>query len=108
MIHNADKRSLNRLIVWMSVGTDAQYGNECILGARMGALNAIDKDNNEKELFEINDFERCKEIFESTPSYATKHIESFGLEILEKEFNREIVLYNPKQSRVFKELMYRI
>lgn len=103
MIHNADSRSLNRLIVWMSVGVDAKYGSECILGARMGALNAIGDDGH---LHEINDFKRCKEIFDITPMYTKKYLENFGLNILEKELSRNIVLYDPDQSRVFKELMY--
>jgi len=102
-IHNADKRSLNRLMVWMSVGTDAQYGYECILGARTGALNGL---SSSSKLFEINNFKRCKEIFNVTPDYAVKHLEEFGLDFLEKELGRKIVLYDAKQSKVFKELMY--
>lgn len=104
-IHNADSRSLNRLIVWMSVGIETIYGPECILGARMGALNAIDDGSH---LHEINDFKRCKEIFDAIPGYTITHLEDFGLDILEKALSRRIVLYNIKQSIVFKELMYGI
>ncbi len=107
-IHNADARSLNRLMVWMSVGADVKYGHECILGARMGTLNGFDKNNNEKSLFQINDFDYCKKIFESTPNYATKHLESFGVDALEEKYQRNIVLFDKKQSRIFKELMYEI
>ena len=108
IIHNADERSLNRLMVWMSVGADVQYGYECILGARLGAHNGLFH-SDEKALFHINDFDTCKSLFESLEGTPTMEQDPmFGAEIIEKNLNRELVLYDPKQSRVFKELMYRI
>lgn len=107
IIHNADKRSLNRLMIWMSVGADIQHGYSCIMGARMGTLNGLRNNKDDKSLFEINNFEKCREIFESIPDHAMKNIKQYGAEI-EKELNREVVLYDPKQSKVFKELMYEI
>lgn len=106
-IHNADKKSLNRLMAWLSVGADVEYGYYCILGARMGALNGIKKSQNEKDLFEINDFEKCKEIFETIagdPSVKCL-IHEYGVRV-EKELNRKLVLYTESQSRQCKEFMY--
>lgn len=60
------KGNLDRFKTWASVGADVKYGEWCILGARLGALYAVD---NRRPLENINDFEWFDKEFEEQYMY---------------------------------------
>ena len=60
----SDKRTAKRLEIWTSVGRDAEFGNECIAGARAGQLFAIEHGDEPENIAKINDFDWLFERFE--------------------------------------------
>lgn len=107
IIHNADERSMNRLLVWLSIGADSQYGDYTILGARMGALNGLRNKDDNKALVSINDFDFCKLVFDDISTAISLDIERYGEDIAEL-LGKDIVLYDSKQSKQIKEFVYSI
>lgn len=107
IIHNADKKSLDRLLVWMSIGSDVENGLYCILGARMGALYGFEN-NNPLLLSQINDFDWCQKQFNNLDfSSITIQIDEIGNR-LKKYIKNDILLLAEKESKYFKNLLYKV
>ena len=96
IIHNPDPRSMNRLKVWTTVGIDAEYGEECLVGARSGALQGFLGEN----LNIINDFEKLHIWYirdlAQDPEYYSDKLKKYGF---------EIPTFDVKQSKLIKEIM---
>ncbi len=96
IIHNPDPRSMNRLKVWTSIGIDAEYGEECLIGAKAGALHGFKGD----DLSLINDFEGLHPLYITTlartPGFWTDNLKKYGF---------ETQTFNTEQSKYVKEIM---
>ena len=96
IINNPDPRSMNRLKVWTSVGRDAEYGEECMIGAKAGALHGFIGD----DLGLINDFEGLHPLYITTlartPDFWTDNL---------IKYNFETIMFSEKQSILIKEIM---
>ena len=115
---NVDE-TINRLSVWLSVGLDVLYGNYAILGARMGTELGLFHSTKrsihklpllfDKSLDDINDFDKCKEIFD-------KQVKNKDPNMLIEEYGRRLssylspspVLYPIELSRHFKKTIYNL
>lgn len=105
IIHNGDPRSLNRMNVWMSVGDDVSHGNQCIYGARMGALYGFKNQNNKEALNKINDFSWCKEYYKNRKIIDYCHINLLKSLSL---YDVEPIDFTPEQSVFIKSIMNKV
>ena len=99
IIHNPDPKSKNRLLVWMSIGLDSDFGDMCLLGARMGTVFGMENRDNKHLLSEINNFDWLKENFE------TRYQSYNDPCLIEKlrNFDFDVVNFDKKQSEFFKQ-----
>lgn len=98
IIDNPDPKSMNRLKVWTSVGIDAAYGEECIMGALVGALKGFSEDN----LEEINHFHDLHIPYNQ--SRRAGSIEMWRSE-LSKKYDFRTPQFNIEQSEAIKEFL---
>lgn len=96
-----DERSLKRLTVWCSVGADAEFGKECILGARMGALYGFTHENIDC----IGDYTWFqKEFVKLDLSRIDEYLAEFGAELRAK-FGIECADLDATASRAVKRML---
>ena len=94
---NNDPVSMHRLFIWCSIGMDAEYGEDCILGARQGALHGFKNKDNPEKLAKVGDYDFLKNHYNS--QLVHKELEEYGLNV--QDFTAE-------QSRELKKLWYGI
>lgn len=105
IIHNSDKRSINRMNIWMNIGLDEEYGDSCILGARVGVLYGLINQNTEEKLTNINNFEWCKEFYDNL-EFANYFDDTLLKEL--SSYNIEPMLFTPEQSMFIKYIMNKV
>jgi len=74
-----DERSYNRLAIWMNIGADAEYGHDCMYGARRGVLFGEEHGNKLKTMAKINNFKWLKKQYnESNINYTYRIEQNFS------------------------------
>lgn len=88
------------LVIWCSVGTDAEYGRWAILGARQGAYKVMFDD--EWNYTDVRDFKKLEQLWDETFEIGMKESDVYA-NILKKRLNLDIANLSPEDSRWYKE-----
>lgn len=93
-------KNLDNLLIWMSVGTDAEHGDQAMEGARYGVYKTMLTD---WDYTEVQDFDKLAEIWDSPGPQRESDI-GFDMmgETLEHRLGIQMVDYDVKQSEFFK------
>lgn len=96
-----DERSMKRLSVWCSVGADVEFGKECILGARMGAIYGF----THKEIHNIGDFSWFQNEFEKLDlARIDESLMELG-DVLRSKFGVDCADLDATASKAFKRML---
>jgi len=97
-----DERSLSRLMVWMSIGSDAEHGHACIFGAKCGALFGKVNGSDPQTMALINDFDWLLDEYNKLKSFTTKMTNQL------KTYDLNPIGFTKEQSVFFKQSMYNL
>lgn len=97
-----DERSLSRLMVWMSIGSDVEHGHACIFGAKCGALFGKRNGDNRQMMSKINDFDWLLTEYNNSKSFTTKMTNQL------KMYDLNPIGFTKEQSKQIKKWMNNI
>jgi len=89
------KGNRENLVIWCSVGMDAEFGKWAILGARQGAYMTMFDDSWDYK--EVRDFSKLDSLWCKTADDQFKHIDHYG-NVLRKRLDLDIVTLSPEHS----------
>jgi len=98
------KRNMDHLSIWQNVGSDVEYGNYAILGARMGTFRTMLQDWDHTE---VQWFPNLKEIWETEVAVIPEEqIINASMQIgeaLHTQLDLPTMYMEPQQSAFFKQ-----
>jgi len=98
------KRNMDHLSIWQNVGSDAEYGNYAILGARMGTFRTMLQDWDHTE---VQWFNNLQQIWENeVANIPADQITNASLQIgeaLSNQLDLPMVYLKSKESEFFKQ-----
>jgi len=95
-----DERSLSRLMVWMSIGSDTEHGYACIFGAKCGALFGKMNGSDPQTMALINDFDWLLGEYNKSKSFTTKMTNQL------KMYDLNPISFTKEQSLFLKKNLY--
>ncbi len=99
-----DPRSLNRLVAWTSLGADVEFGDWCLLGARMGALFGFEFKNQPEQLSLISNHEWFRAEFQKISAESlSDNLASVKDDL--KKYDFRCFDFNCDESATIKKLM---
>jgi len=102
-----DERTQKRLLIWTSLGSDVPYGDWVILGARVGAIfGKTNKDSKEKLALISNHKWFEEEFSKFAPGNLQSDLQKSKREL--HEFNILCQDYTPQQSKMIKQILYKV